>query len=177
MRYLQTTLFIVFNILLFSACKNEDSNENSKTINQGSIMLSGEDTSTVGTELKVGLVVYGREDLAGIEESLIILPEDSTITPGTPNLPVSDPNYVESVINFKDKENGFVLVLAENAISMSIAKNGVANLYACDSSFNIYVSCGNASLDIASKKATFIDTTVENTETNTILELNGSVSW
>ncbi|WP_444994742.1 hypothetical protein [Aliikangiella sp. IMCC44359] len=125
------------------------------------IALSGDDTVDIGTQLKTGQIDYGRVDLTGLEESIVIVDEGSTIDE---NEPVPH-----------DITNTFVMVVAKDMISMTIVREGTSYRYACASS--VFTPCGDLVFDIDNRTATFNDATVINTSTDAILTLNGEVKW
>ena len=176
MKNLKKLSTILIALLFFSACTTDSGLQND-TSAEGEILLNGEDTATVGTSLKVGAIAYGRKDLTGIEAAIVIAPLGSTILEDSPTLSPNDPGYVTSIINFKDAENAFVIVAAQGLISMVIVTNGIERRYVCDSKYNTSVTCGSITLDVQNKTVIFNNSTVKNTDTHTILTLNGALNW
>jgi len=166
--------FLIF--LLVIGCSNTDNSTNNDNNAEGVILLSGVDTSEVGTTLVVGDIAEGRKDLTGIEDSIIIVEEGTTISDDPAPFPPGDPRNVE-VFKGNDPNNGFVIVIGANSISMSIVVNGIPFWYACVSGFNTFIDCGSVDLDLSENKIVFNNSTVENTETGAILTLNGTVTW
>lgn len=159
-------------------CSTESNNETNEEKNAKEIInLSGDDTSAVGTSLEVGDIEYGRVDLTGLEDSIVIVPKGATISEDSPTLSPGDPGYVESIIDFQDSENGFIIVAGEEVISMTIVVDGVQRQYGCESNFGTFTVCGEISIDKNSREAVFTDTTVLNIDTGTILTMNGTVQW
>ncbi len=174
------TTYIVYALLLLTSLTscNKDNDAVNETNNaQGIIELVGEDTQVVGTELEVGDIAYGREDLTGLEESVIIVSKGAAISQETPTISPNDPDYAESIIDFPDEKNGFVIVAGEQLVSIVIITNGVETRYVCDSIFETSISCGSVSIDKDDKRVVFTNTTVRNTETGTVLTMNGSLKW
>jgi len=178
MKSLYKTHFLFLFLLLVIGCSNSDNGNNVDidTNAKGTILLSGEDTSEVGTTLIVGDIVEGRVDLTGIEDSIIIVEEGATISDDPAPFPPGDPRNV-AVFNRSDPNNGFVIVVKDGAISMSIVVESLPYTHACDSEFNIFTNCGSLDLILNENKVIFTDTTVENTDTGAILTLNGTITW
>ena len=151
--------------MIMIGCSTESNNEAENGNNaSGIIRLSGEDTSAVGTELEVGDIDYGRVDLTGLEDSIIIVHKGVTISE-------------ESIVDAFDSENGFVIVAGEQVISMTIVTDGVQRQYACDSTFGTFTDCNDISINEDSNEAVFTNTTVQNVETGSILTMNGTLRW
>lgn len=176
MKNLYKTLLLFLFLLLVIGCSNSDNNESNDNDAKGTILLSGNDTSAVGTTLIVGDIAEGRADLTGIEDSIIIVEEGTTISDDPAPFPPGDPRNV-AVFNRSDPNNGFVMVVKDGAISMSIIVEGVLYTHACESEFNIFTNCGSLDINLVENKVVFNDTTVENTETGAILTLNGTITW
>jgi len=178
MKNLRNLSTILIALLFISSCEaNDDRNDSPNTEAKGVITLTGDDTADVGNTLNVGAIAYGRKDVTGIEESLIIAPVGSVISDDSPTLSPNDPGYVGSIINFKDNKNAFVIVATKELISMIIVTNGVERRYICDSKFNTSVNCGAITLDAPTRKVVFNNTTVKNVNTGTFLTLNGELTW
>ncbi len=124
--------------------------------------MSDDDTTIIGTKLTVGSIAYGRSDLTGVAASIIIVSEGSTISEDSPTLSSND--------------LGFVIVVTKDLVSMVIITDGIERRYACDALFNTFITCGSITLDNKIKKALFNNTTVENTDTGSILTMNGIVT-
>lgn len=179
MKTVYTILTMLSVMSLFINCDNDNSNEEeiTGTAAKGIITLSGEDTAEIGTQLEVGDINYGRKDLTGLDETIIIVPKGAKISEDAPDLPLNDPDYVESIISFEDVENAFVIVLGQELISMVIVVNGIERRYICDSLFETSIACGSIVLDAEAKQSTLSNVTVKNVETGTILTMNGTVNW
>ena len=175
MKNLKKVCNVLFLVVLISAC-TADTDENNNTAS-GTINLSGDDTAIIGTKLVVGNIAYGRSDLTGVAASIIIVPEGSTISEDAPILSPNDPEFVRSIINFEDDKNAFVIVVTKDLISMVIVTEGIERRYACDALFNTFITCESIILDNNINKAVFNNTTVENTDTGSILTMNGTVTW
>lgn len=178
MKTLQLLSAFLITAILMTNCTTESNNETQNENNaSGSIRLSGEDTEAVGNELQVGDIDYGRVDLTGLEDSIIVVHEGATISEDSPSLSPGDPGYVESIINAPDTENGFIIVAGEQVISMTIVTNGVQRQYGCDSTFGTFIDCNTISINEDLREAVFTDTTVQNVETGEILTMNGTLRW
>lgn len=179
MKTIYTILTMLSVMFLSINCDNDNSSEEeiASTDARGVITLSGEDTTEIGTQLEVGNINYGRKDLTGLDETIIIVPKGAKISEDAPDLPLNDPNYVESIISFEDIENTFVIVLGQELISMVIVVNGIERRYICDSLFETSIACGSVVLDAEAKKSVLSNVTVKNVETGTILTMNGTVNW
>ncbi len=165
----------LFFFLLIIGCSNSNNQSNDNDA-KGTILLSGEDTSEIGTTLIVGHITEGRADLTGIEDSIIIVEKGTTISKDPAPYPPGDPRNV-AVFNRKDPNNGFVIVVKDVSISMSIIVEGVPYTYACESEFNIFTNCGSLDINLIENKVVFDNSTVENTDTGAILTLNGTITW
>ncbi|MBR9854645.1 MAG: hypothetical protein GYB37_08720 [Algicola sp.] len=163
--------------LLFSCDNTDDGDEQSDMITnvQGTIRLTGEETSELGTTLTVGNVEVGNVALSGTDKSVILMSENITI--------------VDNQLVYKDDQNGFVIVAAdfttggspniEKSISMVIVRDGVEYRHACTSPYqNFFIACGEGyEVDFEAKTIVLEETTVINTDNDTILTLDGIVSW
>ncbi len=172
------TIHLFFAMILLINCTTDSTNETIEELNnQGILTLSGEDTSIVGNELQIGDIAFGREDLTGLENTIVIVSKGANISEEPPSLSINDPDYVESIIDFPDKKNTFVIVAGEKLISMVIVTNGIERRYTCDSTYESSIACGSIILNKDSKKAIFLNSTVKNAETGTVLTINGTISW
>ena len=65
------------------------------------------------------------------------------------------------------------------AISMSIWVSGTKYDYACTTPVSVFIECGinSISLDIGNKTVTFDNLTVTNTDTSTVLAMDGTLTW
>jgi hypothetical protein len=177
MKNLYKTHLLFLFLLLIIGCSNSDNNNaNSSNDAKGTILLSGEDTSEVGTTLIVGDIAEGRADLTGTQDSIIIVEEGTTISDDPAPFPLGDPRN-EAIFIRSDPNNGFVIVVKDGAISMSIIVEGIPYTHACESEFNIFTDCGSLDINLNENKVVFNNSTVENTDTGTILTLNGTVTW
>ncbi|WP_200976731.1 hypothetical protein [Echinicola sp. 20G] len=148
----------LLSFLLIFSCNNGDDEDDEPAITgSGTISLQGSDTDKVGTSLVVGNVAYGRDDLTGLEESIIVVDEGSTIT---------------DTVHPKDPMNTFVMVVSDIAISMSIIKNGTKYDYTCAMD-----ACGEIDFDVSGKKAVLDNTIVVNAETSEVLVMDGVITW
>ncbi|SFD04635.1 hypothetical protein SAMN04487987_103161 [Algibacter pectinivorans] len=145
---------------------------------KGSITLSGEETSVVGTSLTVGNILEGAYQ-TGTTKSVTLTHksidiEDGEINPTTASLVNS---FIIVTAQFDDEDNA----AATKAISMIIIKNGEEYRFVCASDYNggsDELDCGSGfNVDQENNQVTFDDTTVENTETGKVLTLNGVVTW
>ncbi len=168
-------LFFLF-IFLVLACSNNSDDDLDNNNAQGTIQLSGDDTSDVGTTLIVGDVAEGRADLTGTEDSIVIVNAGTVISDDPAPFPPGDPRNTDIFIT-DDPENGFVIVVGAGGISMSIVVDGIPYRHACISGFDTFIDCGSLDLALGENRVVFNDSTVENTETGVILTLNGTVTW
>tara|TARA_R110002110_G_scaffold330339_1_gene541592 strand:- start:6774 stop:7619 length:846 start_codon:yes stop_codon:yes gene_type:complete len=144
--------------------------------NAFTLTLEGNDTVQVGTSLVTGDLAYGRSDLTGTAESLIIVADGTTISADPAPYPPGDPRNTE-VFTSTDPNNTFVMVVADGNISLSIVRNALAYRYACDSRFAVFMNCGGLDFNVSSRTVTFNDATAENTDTGSVLTINGAVAW
>ncbi|MEO9892731.1 hypothetical protein [Aurantibacter sp.] len=166
-----STFFLIFG------CGSDDSTEEEIISNgaHGNITLSGDETSELGTSLSVVNIEVANASLTGTDKSVILLSE---------NIAVVDNEFV-----YDDDQNGFVIVAADfstggsadidSSISMTIIKDGVEYRHACSSPYlNFFTACGDGfGIDFDSKSVTFDSTTVINTEDDTILTMDGTITW
>ncbi|MBL3619527.1 MAG: putative metal-binding motif-containing protein [gamma proteobacterium endosymbiont of Lamellibrachia anaximandri] len=154
--------------------------ENSTGATEGTVTLSGSDTAFVGTQLDTGYIGTSLSN-DGQPDTIVIVEQSGIVTFEEPNslLPWNDPN------------NGFTIVVldidaiplsAEKGISMAIMVNGIKHDYTCTTPFSgtWSVDCGGASsitLDIVNRTVSFNNTTVKNMDTDSLLTLNGTLTW
>ncbi|WP_431174242.1 hypothetical protein [Flagellimonas flava] len=167
-------------LLLFGICcsSNDDveTDENQENTVQGTIRLTGDETSEFGTSLAVGNIEVANTVLTGTDKSVVLLSENITVENN------------ELVFDESDL-NGFVIVAAdfttggspdiEKTISMNITSDGEEFLYACSSPFrNFFIACGEGyQVDFEAKTVTFEGTTVINTENDIVLTMDGVITW
>ncbi len=153
-----------------------DTNENTSGNTTGILTLSGDDTTIVGTQLDTGYV--GTSLAAELQPDYIAIVDQASSVTFTP------PNLLTP--NIADPNNGFVMVVMDDSprsgikgISMSIIVQGSKLDYACTTPVATFIECGTNSiaLDIPNKIITFDNATVINTDTNTILTIDGSLTW
>ena len=142
----------------------------------GTLTLSGDDTSLVGTQLDTGFV--GASLAAGSQPDYIVIVDKlSKVT-------FTEPNVLTPELN--DPNNAFVAVITDasessgfKVISMSIVVNGIKYDYACTSPVSTFIECGldSITLDIPNKTVSFNNVLVTNTNTSTVLTLNGTLNW
>ena len=167
-------LFLSCSMLFFFfGCGTDDGNEpENGTLNevQGTIQLSGE-----GTSLTVGNIEVANVALSGTDKSAILLSENITV--------------VDNEFIYESDQNGFVIVVADfstggspdidKTISMTIVRNGQEFRHACSSPYqNFLTDCGDGfGVDFESKRVIFENTTVINTDDDTILTMDGTITW
>ncbi|MBQ4915463.1 hypothetical protein J8L85_13495 [Maribacter sp. MMG018] len=166
-----STFFLIFG------CGSDDSTEEEVVSNgaQGNITLSGDETSELGTSLTVANIEVANASLTGTDKSVILMSE---------NISVVDDEFV-----YDDDQNGFVIVAADfstggsadidKSISMTIVKDGEEYRHACSSPYlNFFTACGDGfAIDFEGKSVTFDGTTVINTDDDTILTMDGTITW
>jgi len=173
---------ILSSILLISACGGgggstpNNTSGNSSGATNGAVMLSGTDTSTVGTQLDTGYVATSLA--AGSQpDYIVVVDKSSTVT-------FTEPNILIPVT--ADLNNGFVLVVTDDsagsgmkAISMSIIVSGVKHDYACTTPVTVFIECGanSITLNIVNKTVDFDNVIVTNTDTSTVLTMDGTLTW
>ncbi|WP_289040884.1 hypothetical protein [uncultured Zobellia sp.] len=156
--------------------QEEEEEEEETTNNFGTIELSGDETSDVGTELVVGHIAVGRADLTGTEKSVILTDENTPITEEGPEPKNLDKGFV--LIGGDDLNAGGT-TSAEKDISMVIFIDGEEYRFGCSvpSSGN-FIDCGaDYNIDFDKKEMVFNETTVVNTETKVTLTMNGTITW
>lgn len=152
------------------------SNGGNSGATSGVITLSGDDTTLVGAQLDTGNV--GSSLAADSQpDYIVIVDQASSVT-------FTEPNILTP--NLSDPNNGFVLVVTDDAagsdikgISMSIFKGGSKFDYACTTPISTFINCGTDSIDlnITNKTVTFNDANVLNTDTDSVLTLDGTLTW
>jgi len=115
---------------------------------------------------------------SGLQPDYItIVGKNSSVTFTPPNILTPD---------ITDPNNGFVMVVMNDSagsvtkgISMSIIVNGEKLDYACSTPVTTFIECGTKSinLDIENKTVIFDNAKVINTSTNTVLSINGTLTW
>ena len=165
-------------LFFFFGCGTDDGNEpENGTLNevQGTIQLSGEETLELGTSLTVGNIEVANVPLSGTDKSVILLSENITV--------------VDNEFIYESDQNGFVIVVADfstggsldidKTISMTIVRDGQEFRHACSSPYqNFFTACGDGfGGDFESKRVIFENTTVINTDDDTILIMDGTITW
>jgi hypothetical protein len=146
----------------------------------GELTLSGDDTSVVGTTLDTGFIASSLADEVQ-PDYIIIVDRESTVV---------IENSLAPHVELADLDNGFVINVSDDTagqsgtkfISMSIVVDGTEFKYTCitPSAQAWTIDCGgleSIALDIPGRTVTFVDTTVINTDSATILTLNGTLIW
>ncbi|MCF6300762.1 MAG: hypothetical protein L3J52_06550 [Proteobacteria bacterium] len=141
--------------------------------NQNILSLSGGDTVEIGDTLNAGDIAYGRADLTGIEESIIVVDVGSTISSDPAPFPPGNPGNL-ILITPADPNNTFIMIVGGGAISMNIVTEGVVRRYACG---GIFIDCSQFVLDPVNRMVTFTNATVENVDTQSVLTINGILTW
>jgi len=173
------TLSLLFLLSLGIACSSNNDTETDKSEEnevQGTIRLTGDETTEFGTSLTVGNIVVGNPVLTGTDKSVVLLSENISVE--------------NNELSFDESEqNGFVIVATdfttggspdiEKTISMNITSDGEEFLYACSSPFqNYFIACGDSyAVDFEAKTVTFENTTVINTENDIVLIMDGIITW
>ncbi|WP_372752841.1 hypothetical protein [Mariniflexile sp.] len=176
MKKINSLLFLV-TLIIITSCSDNGGNDSDNGAVFGTIQLSGPDTAAIGTSLKVGNIDIDGLDTTGTSKSVTLLDENTNIEDGE-LVPTNFSNaFVIVAVQFSAED----MADGEKAISMAILKNGEEFRYVCTtpsetSSFD--TDCGTGfSVDKTNKKVTFQNTTVINTDTGTILTMNGVVTW
>lgn len=149
---------------------------NSSGNTTGTILLSGNDTAIIGTQLNTGFVGSSLA-ASGQPNYIVIVDAASTVS-------FTEPNILTP--NLADIDNGLILVVTDasstsgfKGISMSISVGGIKNDYACTTPVSTFIDCGinSISLDIENKTVIFDNLIVTNTNTSTVLTINGTLEW
>ena len=155
----------------------ENPEEEETTINNfGTIELSGDETSDVGTELVVGHIAVGRADLTGTDKSVILTDENTEITEEGPEPKNLDKGFI---LIGGDDLNANGTTSSEKDISMVIFIDGEEYRFGCavPNSGN-FIDCGaDYNIDFDKKEIVFKETTVVNTDTEVTLTMNGTITW
>ncbi|MBD0851916.1 hypothetical protein [Maribacter arenosus] len=166
------TFFLIFGCGSDDGVDQENAGDNQVS---GTITLSGVETSELGTSLTVGNIEVANTSLTGTDKSVILLSQNISV--------------VDNELVYDDYQNGFVLVAADfstggsadidKSISMTIVKDGEEYSHACSSPYlNFFTVCGDGfGIDFDAKSVTFDGTTVINTEDDTILTMDGTITW
>lgn len=170
---LKTVLILSLFIL---SCSSDDDSSQSNTV-YGIIQLSGPDTSSVGTSLTVGNVSANALGSTGTSSSVILVDENTEIENGVPNPSDFSNVFVIVAAEFTNADNAAV----NKSISMTIVKNGDEYRYVCSTpAINAAddTDCGTGfSVNKVTKIVEFDNTTVINTESGTILTMNGTINY
>lgn len=142
-----------------------EGNEGSEGGNYGTITMSGEDTEAYGTSLEVESAVYGRDDLTGLESSVVLTGRGTTIN----SRDELEPFEVE------DPSEGFVIVIGDttlfgHVISMTVVHTSGEYKYVCDDTCSVEIISENQTV-------VFTDAVAINTDNDTSLTMNGTVTW
>ena len=154
----------------------EEEEEATTTNNFGTIELSGDETSDVGTELVVGHIAVGRADLTGTDKSVILTDENTEITEEGPEPKNLDKGFI---LIGGDDLNANGTTSSEKDISMVIFIDGEEYRFGCavPNSGN-FIDCGaDYNIDFDKKEIVFKETTVVNTDTEVTLTMNGTITW
>lgn len=154
----------------------EEEEETTTTNNFGTIELSGDETSDVGTELVVGHIAVGRADLTGTDKSVILTDENTEITEEGPEPKNLDKGFI---LIGGDDLNADGTTSSEKDISMVIFIDGEEYRFGCavPNSGN-FIDCGaDYNIDFDKKEIVFKETTVVNTDTEVTLTMNGTITW
>ena len=155
---------------------DEEEEEETTTNNFGTIELSGDETSDVGTELVVGHIAVGRADLTGTDKSVILTDENTEITEEGPEPKNLDKGFI---LIGGDDLNANGTTSSEKDISMVIFIDGEEYRFGCavPNSGN-FIDCGaDYNIDFDKKEIVFKETTVVNTDTEVTLTMNGTITW
>ena len=156
--------------------EEEEEEEETTTNNFGTIELSGDETSDVGTELVVGHIAVGRADLTGTDKSVILTDENTEITEEGPEPKNLDKGFI---LIGGDDLNANGTTSSEKDISMVIFIDGEEYRFGCavPNSGN-FIDCGaDYNIDFDKKEIVFKETTVVNTDTEVTLTMNGTITW
>ncbi|MGP1992802.1 hypothetical protein D9V96_013045 [Zobellia laminariae] len=156
--------------------EEEEEEEETTTNNFGTIELSGDETSDVGTELVVGHIAVGRADLTGTDKSVILTDENTEITEEGPEPKNLDKGFI---LIGGDDLNANGTTSSEKDISMVIYIDGEEYRFGCavPNSGN-FIDCGaDYNIDFDKKEIVFKETTVVNTDTEVTLTMNGTITW
>ncbi|MGJ8738220.1 hypothetical protein [Zobellia laminariae] len=156
--------------------EEEEEEEETTTNNFGTIELSGDETSDVGTELVVGHIAVGRADLTGTDKSVILTDENTEITEEGPEPKNLDKGFI---LIGGDDLNADGTTSSEKDISMVIFIDGEEYRFGCavPNSGN-FIDCGaDYNIDFDKKEIVFKETTVVNTDTEVTLTMNGTITW
>ncbi|WP_194534121.1 hypothetical protein [Zobellia nedashkovskayae] len=160
------------------ACNNDSTNEEGSSDNlnaSGTIQLSGDETSDIGSSLKIGNIATGRSDLTGNSKTIIITDDKTKIDENGPIPSDLQNNFIIIGLDLGESSTSD----ASKSLSMNITIDGTEYKHACASpNFGSFIDCGsNYSIDFDKKEVIFSETTVINTKTNAILTMNGTVLW
>lgn len=156
-------LSFLLSILVMTSCGGGSSGGSSSAT--GSITLSGDDTSAIGTQLHVGRAASVAAD--GLQPAYVMLVDSAITYVGDQPIPIP-----------LDVDNTFVVIIPDpevvQGISMTVIVDGNEFDYTCTS-----FGCGvdSISVDFDAGRVSFDDTTVTNADSNTILTMNGTVTW
>lgn len=163
MRRLLNFSLIVLFVISANGCNNGDDEPNPVNEGGGTLMLSGDEAHYTSGMLEVNQTAYGREDLTGLEASLVAISSGLSIPESADDelLPTSG-----------NLEQQFVIVASEIAISMSIFAAGTKRDYISDVSNPV-----NVTVNTAAKEVIFANAQVINADNGSELTLNGTLTW
>ncbi len=164
--------FLILSLITLTNCSNEENESDDITNNAyGIITLSGEETSEIGTSLKVGKI-YIEDPQTESFNSVSLLHKDVKIE--NDELKPIDPKNSFGIYLVSNKTT------ASKAISMAIVVNGKRYELGCYSPNNdeTIVDCGdNLAINTDKKRVTFNNTTVVNIKSGKILTMDGIITW
>ncbi|WP_040253575.1 hypothetical protein [Psychroserpens mesophilus] len=174
-----SVLKIVIFTLLIVSCSGSDDSSDSADDNTviGTIQLSGDDTTEVGSSLTVANIDPNGLSTTGTSSAVVLLDENTTVENGE-LVPTNFMNaFVIVAAEFDAEDNAAV----DKSISMTIVKNGEEFRYVCSTpptSAADDTDCGSGfSVDKVIKQVVFDDTTVINVDSGSILTMNGTINY
>ncbi len=174
MKKLNSFLIVLMMLYIVSCSSDDNDSDNNKV--SGTIQLSGPDTSFLGNSLQVGNIDVDGLDTTGTSRSVTLLDVNTTIEGGKLIHTDFSNAFVIVVTQFTEEDNTDI----EKGISMAIVKNGEDNKYACLTPVanSNFTACGAGfNMNKAKKEIVFDNTTVINTDSGTILTMNGTITW
>lgn len=174
MKKLNLLLLASIIITLINCSSDGDNNSEDNNVT-GTIRLSGDDTSQIGTSLIVGNIDLDGLDSTGTINSVTLSDENTRIVDGE----AESTNFSDAFIIVASEFTIENSTTAQKVISMTIVSNSNEYRYGCLTPSNSsFIDCGTGLIvDKEKKEVVFEDTTVENTESGAVLTMNGVITW
>ncbi|CAM4191259.1 hypothetical protein ZORO111903_06295 [Zobellia roscoffensis] len=172
------TNLLLLGLNLHLPVSNKATNKKIKKNDQsisGEIVLSGKETTNLGTSLKIGNLAIGRSNHRVKGKTIILTDSHTKINENGPI-----PN---------DHQNNFIIIGLDiegptrhntsRSLTMNITVDGIEYKHTCTppdfSTYKNYSS--DFEIDFDKKEIVFTETNITNTVTDAVLTMNGTITW